>query len=68
MSNRVTINLTQAAVDEIDRIVKLRGWKSRADAFRTAMTLLRIHVDSEEEGNTVRIDKGDFSEVIQIPH
>ena len=51
---RVTIDLTPAAVEELDRIKSLTG-ATTADIFRYAFTLMRIYVDERQRGREFRI-------------
>lgn len=51
---RITIDLTGAAVSELDRVKKATGL-STADIFRYAFTLLRIYVQAKASGQEVRI-------------
>lgn len=47
---RVTIDLTPAAVAELDLVKNITGITT-ADIFRHAFTLLRIYVDERQKGN-----------------
>ena len=51
---RVTIDLTPAAVEELDRIKSVTG-ATTADIFRYAFTLMRIYVDERQRGREFRI-------------
>jgi hypothetical protein len=51
---RITIDLTPAAVTELDKLRVLTGLTT-ADLFRYAFTLLRIYVQAKEEGQEVRL-------------
>ena len=53
-ARRVTVDLTPAAVQELDRIKKSTG-ATTADLFRYAFTLLRIYVDEKDRGRELRI-------------
>jgi hypothetical protein len=51
---RVTIDLTPAAVKELDRLRKLTGLTT-ADMFRHAFSLFRIYVEAKERGQEMQL-------------
>ena len=51
---RVSVDLTEAASKEVDRICRTTGLTT-ADVFRNAFTLLRIYVDGKADGNKMYI-------------
>jgi len=53
-ARRVTIDLTPAAVEELDRIKQVTGLTT-ADIFRYAFTLLRIYVDERQLNREFRV-------------
>ena len=57
MGRRVTIDLTDEAEAEVDRLCELHSI-TQARLFRIALSLVRIHSDAENEGKEV---------VIQVP-
>ena len=56
LMGRIAMDLTDAASTEVDRIVSITDLKSRPDVFRSAFTLLRIHVDAARRGERVFIE------------
>ena len=68
MSRRINIDLTDAAEAEVNRIISITGLESSADVFRSALTLLRIHVDAVSRGSTI-CEHGVFGgkSVISLP-
>lgn len=59
---RVTIDLTSAAVAELDRVKGVTGMTT-ADIFRHAFTLFRIYVDERAKGHDVILADPDSPEV-----
>lgn len=53
-TRRVTIDLTDEASEEIERIRVATGL-TIADIFRHSFTLLRIYLDAKNEGKLMRI-------------
>ena len=53
-ARRVTIDLTPAAVEELDRVKSVTGLTT-ADVFRYAFTLMRIYVDERQLDREFRI-------------
>ena len=51
---RVTVDLTSAAANEVDRLRSMTGLTT-ADLFRHALSLLRIYVDVKERGQELCI-------------
>lgn len=51
---RVTIDLTPAAVKEVDRLRELTGLTT-ADMFRHAFSLFRIYVEAKQRGQEVQL-------------
>lgn len=56
MARRITIDLTDAADAEIERLTEVSG-QTRADLFRTAVSLLRLHIDAAQRGQAITIDR-----------
>jgi hypothetical protein len=50
---RVAFDLSPEVSSEIDRIMKLTDISSRAEVFRRAFTLLRIHIDAATKGREI---------------
>jgi len=53
--DQITIDLTSAARDEVQRIINATSLKSAPEFFRKAMTLLRIHVNAAQGGKEIVI-------------
>ena len=51
---RVTIELTESAAEELNRIATLAG-TSLPDLFRHSISLLRIYVDAKQTGKELAI-------------
>jgi hypothetical protein len=51
---RVTIDLTNAAAAEVDRLREITGLTT-ADVFRYALSLFRIYVDAKQRDQELRI-------------
>lgn len=51
---RITIDLTRAAADELDKLKRVTGLTT-AELFRYAFALLRIYVQAKESGQEVRL-------------
>ena len=52
---RIVIDLTEAATAEVDRLVDTTDLESRAEVFRRALTLLRIHIGAAASGHEIRL-------------
>jgi len=55
MTQRVAFDMSPALVKEVDRIRELTSLCSRAEVFRRAFTLLRIHVDAATKGREILV-------------
>lgn len=55
---RVTIDLSPAAVDEVDRLREITGLTT-ADLFRNGFSLLRLYVEAKEHRQGLAIVQGD---------
>ena len=53
-ARRITIDLTQAAADELEKLRSATGLKI-SDLFRHALTLLRIYVQAKQKGHDLLI-------------
>lgn len=68
MSRRITLDLTDAADAEIQRLVGITDLESAADIFRTGLSLLRIHVEAARSGETIyKTDAEGYRERITLP-
>lgn len=66
---RVTIDLTPAAADEVDRLRGVTGLTT-ADLFRHGLSLFRIYVDVRERGQQLCIydpDKKGIDTRLELP-
>lgn len=50
---RVAFDLSPEMSDEVERIMELTGLNTKAEVFRRAFTLLRIHVDAATKGREI---------------
>lgn len=53
--NRISIDLTRVAYDEVQRIIEATSLKSALDFFLNAINLLRIYVEAAQEGKEIII-------------
>jgi hypothetical protein len=51
---RVTVDLTSAAAQEVDRLRLVTGLTS-ADLFRHGLALVRIYIDAQQRGMELRL-------------
>ena len=51
---RITVDLTSAAADEVDRLKSMTGLTT-ADLFRSAFSLFRIYVEAKSRGQQLCI-------------
>jgi hypothetical protein len=66
---RVTIDLTPAAANEVDRLRDVTGLTT-ADLFRHALSLFRIYVDVRERGQQLCVldpDKDKIHTRLELP-
>lgn len=64
MSRRLTIDLTDEASCEIDRLMAVTGKATTTDLLRSALSVFRIIVDARSAGKAIRI--GD-DEILTLP-
>jgi len=66
---RVTIDLTPAAANEVDRLRAVTGLTT-ADVFRHALSLFRIYVEAKEKGEDICLRsraKGEVTTRVELP-
>lgn len=54
---RITIDLSSAAVEEVDRLREITGLTT-ADLFRNGFSLLRLYVEARRQGQGLAIVEG----------
>lgn len=52
---RVAFTIPPTTAAEVDRIIKCTDLQKQTEVFRTALTLLRIHVDAAQNGMEVQL-------------
>lgn len=65
MAKRISIDLTDAANAELDRVKKATGLAT-ADVFRFAFALMRIYIDADKVGDQMHVVTGKGSSRTRI--
>ncbi len=68
--SRVGFNMTPEVLKEVERIIEISDLVSKADVFRKAFSLLRIHINAAAKGQEIcRMDpkEPDYRYIIMLP-